>query len=217
MYVEFSFRLTYIILLTTGTITFIESIRTNIPMVRHIFNLETCISIVAAYFYGQFLEKLKKFEERQRPIDWKELTMIRYLDWGITTPMMLIVLCSALAFNIKKHVYLFPITVVIALNYLMLGLGYLGDIGSLDRITAAGISFVSFFSMFAVIYYYYIKPKKNKVNLMLFSLFMVIWSFYGIVYFFQEETKNVCLNVLDVCSKCLIGIGLWIYYTRIIV
>ena len=43
----FSFTLTYILLLTTGTITLIEALRTKIPLVRHIFNLETVISVIA--------------------------------------------------------------------------------------------------------------------------------------------------------------------------
>jgi hypothetical protein len=46
----FSFTLTYILLLTTGTVTLIEALRTKIPLVRHIFNLETVISIIAGYF-----------------------------------------------------------------------------------------------------------------------------------------------------------------------
>ena len=50
-YVKFSFTVTFIVLLTTGTITFIEAIRTQNPMIRHILNLETCISIIAGYFY----------------------------------------------------------------------------------------------------------------------------------------------------------------------
>ena len=58
--VKYSFYLTYAFLLTTGTITFIESMRTSIPKVRHILNLETCISVVAAFFYSQFMERIKK-------------------------------------------------------------------------------------------------------------------------------------------------------------
>ena len=53
-----SFYITYAFLVTTGTITFIESLRTNIVPMRHILNLETCISIVAAFFYGKFIEKI---------------------------------------------------------------------------------------------------------------------------------------------------------------
>jgi hypothetical protein len=213
----FSFKMNYIILLTTGTITFIESIRTNIATVRHIFNLETCISIVASYFYWQFLETLKSYEESRKPINWKELTIVRYMDWSITTPMMLIVLCVALAYNIKRQVHLLPILGIVILNYIMLGAGYLGEINSLDRITAAGTGFIALFSMFGLIYHYYIKPKYNKFNNVLYSLFLFFWALYGVVYFFQEETKNIWLNVLDIFSKCLVGIGLLIYYTKIVV
>ena len=46
--VRSSFYITYAFLITTGTITFIEALRTNIVPMRHILNLETCISIIAA-------------------------------------------------------------------------------------------------------------------------------------------------------------------------
>ena len=48
--VENSFYLTYVFLMTTATITFIEAMRTKNKKVRHILNLETCISVVAAFF-----------------------------------------------------------------------------------------------------------------------------------------------------------------------
>ena len=56
--VKNSFYLTYVFLLTTATITFIEAMRTKNKKVRHILNLETCISVVAAYFYGKFVFSL---------------------------------------------------------------------------------------------------------------------------------------------------------------
>ena len=37
--VKFTFYLTYVLLITTGTITFIEALRTNDKVVRHIMNL----------------------------------------------------------------------------------------------------------------------------------------------------------------------------------
>jgi hypothetical protein len=55
-YVKFSFAISYVLLLTTGTITFIEALRTQIPQVRHVMNLETCISLVAGYFYSVFVQ-----------------------------------------------------------------------------------------------------------------------------------------------------------------
>lgn len=217
MSVQFSFKVSYVILFTTATITFIESIRTNTPMLRHIFNLETCISLVATYFYGLFVEKIKICEETKKPIPWKEMTLIRYTDWAITTPMMLIALCAALAYNIKKQIWLFPILTVLLLNYAMLGLGYLGETHVLDKITASMISFVALFTMFGTIFYYYVRPKYHCPNFVLFFSFLFIWTMYGIVYFFQEETKNICTNVLDIMSKCLVGIGLWLYFTKLVV
>lgn len=57
--VMMTFYITYVFLLTTGTITFIEAMRTEDSKVRNILNLETCISVVAAYFYGQFVDRIK--------------------------------------------------------------------------------------------------------------------------------------------------------------
>ena len=61
--VKYSFYLTYAFLLTTGTITFIESMRTSIPKVRHILNLETCISVVAAFFTLSLWNVLKRVKK----------------------------------------------------------------------------------------------------------------------------------------------------------
>jgi bacteriorhodopsin len=208
----FSFTITYITLLTTGTITFIESMRTLNPTIRHIFNLETCISIVAAYFYSTFIEKIKN-----TPTDLSKITNFRYLDWAITTPMMLLVLCVTLGYTIRIKVHLPMILAILLLNYMMLGLGYLGDTSQLDKTVAMGTSFLSFFTMFVLIFYTYVKPKFNLSNYVLYFMYLVIWSFYGVAYVLDEETKNRMFNALDLISKGLIGIGLWIYFTRIVV
>ena len=55
-----SFYITYIFLITTSVITFIEALRSPIPQVRHILNLETCISVIASYFYGLFIGQIDK-------------------------------------------------------------------------------------------------------------------------------------------------------------
>jgi bacteriorhodopsin len=209
-----SFMITYIALLTTGTICFIESMRTTVPMIRHIFNLETCISIVAAYFYSLFVEKISV---KKSKINWEEITTYRYLDWAITTPMMLLVLCATLGYTIHIKVHLPVILLILLLNYTMLGLGYLGETKTIEKKFATGTSFVSFFMMFAIIYYYYVRPKYSLSNYVLYSLYFIVWSFYGVAYLLNEEYKNIGFNGLDLISKGLIGIGLWIYFTRIVV
>ena len=98
----------------------------------------------------------------------------------------------------------------------MLYAGYLGETQALDRVTANIAGFLPFFAMFGLIYWKYVMPKYNLANRTLFYLYFVIWSFYGIVYLFEEETKNIIMNILDLFAKCLIGFGLWVYYVHII-
>jgi len=214
--IRFSFTITYILLLTTATITFIEAIRTNNPTVRHVLNLETCISIVAGYFYSTFTAKITEYEKSNLPINWKEIMETRYIDWSITTPIMLLALCVVLSSEIRLVVHLPIITIIIALNYAMLYAGYLGETSVLDRTTANIIGFLPFVAMFGIIYSKYVAPKYNLANYVLFYLYLVIWSLYGVVYFLQEESKNVAMNILDLFAKCLVGLGLWVYYVHII-
>ena len=84
--VKFTFYITYAFLLTTATITFIEAMRNPDAKIRHILNLETCISIVAAFFYGVFMVKINKTE-----INYKEINVNRYVDWSITTPIIIFI------------------------------------------------------------------------------------------------------------------------------
>lgn len=145
--VQASFTVTYILLLTTATITFIEALRTPIPFVRHVLNLETAVSLIASYFYSLFVGMLQ-----QKTIDWKEFTTLRYLDWSITTPLMLIALCLVCGSATKVAIRFPVIATIIALNYLMLYSGYLGEQGDLSRMTAMMIGFVPFVVMFYMIY-----------------------------------------------------------------
>ena len=49
------------------------------------------------YFYGVFMEKINK----QENVDYKEINIVRYTDWAITTPIMLLVLCLAFLYNLN--------------------------------------------------------------------------------------------------------------------
>ena len=97
--VKVSFYITYSFLLTTATITFIEAMRNKDSKIRHILNLETCISVVAAFFYTQFINKIKNSNEQNKELNYKEINFTRYTDWMITTPIMLLVLCLVFAYN----------------------------------------------------------------------------------------------------------------------
>ena len=205
-----TFYITYVFLITTGTITFIESLRTKEEKVRNILNLETCISVIAAFFYGKFVKDLDK------GIDYKKINETRYVDWAITTPIMLLVLVLAFLFNNKEGALSFSkYLVILVLNYAMLGFGYVGELGLMDKTTSNGFGFVAFAGMYYYIYQNYIKGRNNNDNFILYSLFLFLWALYGVFYFFDSVTRNIGYNVLDLFSKCFVGIFFWAYYTKV--
>ena len=97
---KLTFYITYVFLITTGSVTFIEALATKDPSIRHILNIETVISIVAGFFYSQFVTLVKDTP------NYTQLIQTRYLDWSITTPFMLLSLCLALGYNIRKKINL---------------------------------------------------------------------------------------------------------------
>lgn len=204
-----SFYITYAFLITTGTITFIESMRTKDIRVRNILNLETCISIVAAFFYGNFVADLEE------SVDYKKINNTRYVDWAITTPIMLLVLMLAFLYNSKEGALSFSkYLVVLVLNYLMLGFGYMGEIGVMDKIAANTFGFGAFAYMYYYLYDNFLKKRFNIDNQMLYGAFVFLWALYGVFYFFDDVTRNVGYNVLDLFSKCFVGIFFWAYFTK---
>jgi bacteriorhodopsin len=179
-------------------------------------NLETAISVVAGYFYSIFVDKIAKSEEKMVNMDWAEITQTRYVDWAITTPMMLLALCLVLSSNSGKVIRLFTFLTILGLNYIMLYLGYLGEMKQMSRLTANSTGFIAFFAMFYVIFTQYVLPKFSKDNYFLYFAYLGIWTMYGVVYMFNEEYKNIAMNYLDLTAKCMVGLGLWLYYTNII-
>lgn len=232
----FSFFVTCSFLVTTGTITFIEALRTDVVPLRHILNLETCISIVAAYFYGKFITMLEPhkhvlLETRDTDADVKEKESIaliekkindtRYVDWMITTPIMLLVLILAFQFNSKQQgVKFIDYIIILGLNYGMLGSGYLGEIDRMNKFLANIIGFIFFSLLYGFMYYKYLMKTKNGNNTnnqLLFGAFFILWSFYGVFYLTKDSVKNIGYNVLDLFSKCFVGIYFWSYSSKIFV
>lgn len=209
--VKYTFYLTYAFLLTTGTITFIESMRTNIPKIRHILNLETCISVVAAFFYSQFMKRL---EQGGDTINYKQINETRYTDWAITTPIMLLVLVLAILYNTGGSLNFFDFLIILLFNYVMLASGYLGEIGKITKRQGVIIGFIGFILLYGFIYAKYMTGKYIFDNQMIFWAFVILWAIYGLIYEADEEKRNVGYNILDLFSKCFVGIFFWAYFTK---
>lgn len=211
--VKSTFYITYVFLITTGTVTFIESLRTPNPVVRHVMNLETCISIIAAYFYSIFIAKLA--EHKDGIIPYKEIILTRYTDWMISTPFMLFVLCIILA-NENKVPFTFKVfLIVILLDIGMLLSGYMGEIGKINKIIALLIGYACFTLLFSFIWYVFMSKGKNGfIVWFTYFSFVVLWGIYGIAYMADEETKNVIYNILDLLAKAFMGIFFWMVFTK---
>jgi bacteriorhodopsin len=241
-----SFYITYVFLLTTTAITLIEALRSPIPQIRHIMNLETCISIVASYFYGLFIEEINKAQNLYNVKDdskdnnnniidniantdsaiikplsvipIKKINNMRYIDWSITTPFMLLVLSMVLGYENKVIVKFTPFVLTMVLNFAMLAFGYSGEIGLLNKNIAGFMGFIFFFLTYGTIWKLFMTGSKITIqSKFIFWTFLGTWSLYGLFYYTNEATKLIGYNILDLIAKAFVGIFFWLYLTKSVV
>ena len=145
----------------------------------------------------------------------------RYMDWTITTPLMLISTVLYMKYNTESDEYkrnvnlkdffkknIGEMSIIVVLNALMLVFGYLGEKNILDKKSSIIIGFVFFFATFKYIYDKYVKD--NDTNKKLFYFVFIVWSLYGVAAMFPAVAKNISYNFLDIVSKNFYG--LFIYY-----
>ncbi len=197
----------YLILFGYTIITLIEAIRTPSLIVRHIMNIETAVSLVAGLVYGYLVEEVRK-----PGADLNKITHIRYLDWSITTPLIL--LSILLFYNGENAVDFKTFLGVAGLNAGMLYSGYLGETGGINKMTGGVVGFLFFGAMMALFYNCCIPGSKPQI---VFWVFALLWALYGVAYYIEDvETKNICYNLLDITSKALFGVVLWSYYGKVL-
>ena len=176
-------------------------------MLRDILLLETIVQWIELFFYIYL----------SRVILLGNMTWIRYWDWVVTTPIMLITTMMFMDYNSKKETNTKEwfknnknelIKVVIA-NFLMLLFGYLGETNRMDMMTSFITGFIPFLYTFYIIYNKYVKDTNKTNNLFYWSMFLV-WSLYGFGFLFNYENKNTLYNFLDIISKNFYG--LFIYF-----
>jgi bacteriorhodopsin len=223
-----SFYITYIFLITTSVITFIEALRSPIPQVRHILNLETCISVIASYFYGLFIEQINKTKKDEAIKDENidsvddlplaKINNMRYSDWIITTPFMLLALSMLLGYENKIPVKIKPFLLVLFFNLLMLGFGYSGETGLLNRNLASFMGFIFLFLTFGTIWRLFMTSIKTTYqSKLIFWLYLGLWSLYGVFYHANEAIKLIGYNMLDLTAKAFVGIIFWLYLTKSVI
>lgn len=202
-----TFFASYLVLFGYTIITLIEAIRTPSLIVRHIMNIETAVSLVAGLVYGYLVEEVRK-----PGADLSKITHIRYLDWSITTPLIL--LSILLFYNPETAVDYKMFLGIAALNSGMLYSGYMGETGAINKMTGGFLGFLFFGAMLALFYNCCVPKSQTPV---VFIIFSILWALYGVAYYIEDvETKNICYNLLDITSKALFGVVLWTYYGKVL-
>jgi bacteriorhodopsin len=216
--VKFSTDLSIFIQILTGLVS-MQGIFLQIPekhiILREVLTLETMVQFVELFFYMYFL----------KPMSFTTLSnmaSIRYFDWIITTPTML--LTTIIYFTYEEYLeknksesvnfwrFLEKnkhniITIVIC-NFLMLLFGYLGEINAIDMLSSLLLGFWFFGMTFYTIYINY--AVHSKISKQLFNFILIIWSMYGIASILNPYNKNNMFNILDIFAKNFFG--LYLYY-----
>ncbi len=209
-FVKETFLFSCIFLFGTTLITFIESMKTDSIKARHILNVETAVSLIAGYVYSMFLSMTQR-----KDFTLEHITQIRYMDWAITTPFLILGLVLFFTFYSKKPISFTCFAFVIFFNYLMLLFGYLGENGYMDKMQGGIIGFIAYALMLYFLYRFFVKHDDFRHKKMIFIVFAIIWSFYGIAYYLDIENKNIMYNFLDVISKSGFGLFMWLYYGKV--
>lgn len=149
----------------------------------------------------------------------KNITPIRYYDWMLTTPTMLITFMFYLKFlsnqeqNIKNDSFLTElknkwkvVLNVLLLNWAMLLSGYAGEQHLFSHLTTTLVGFVPFLLMFYIIYKNFAVHSSQGQKI--FWFFSGVWAIYGIAAVLPYKIKNSMYNILDLFAKNFFGLFL---------
>lgn len=199
---------------------FFIKIPTKDKILTDILGLETIVQIVEMIFYIWIAYSV---------LNINKMTTRRYIDWVITTPMMLLSTIMFMKYkeynenneNKEDNLDKKPLTTktflndnkkniysIFGLNLLMLLFGYLGERNVISKYISIPIGFIFFAKSFEIIYKNY--ANKTLQGEKLFLFLTIVWALYGVAAMFPVNMKNVSYNILDIISKNFYG--LYIYY-----
>jgi bacteriorhodopsin len=149
----------------------------------------------------------------------KTVTSHRYIDWSITTPVMLIsfILFFKYLNNPERGIRFeksffeekWNILKIVSANALMLLFGFLGERGIINQYLGVAIGFIPFAYIFKQLYSNY--AKQTTVGTRLFYFSFLIWGLYGVAAVLPFAKKNTMYNILDLFAKNAYGLFLYIY------
>jgi len=191
-----------------------------IPPLNTILGLELIVQVIELVFYTWY-----KGHIHARISD---VTQFRYYDWAITTPIMLFSTMAYFTYNtvynpetdtetkprdssdfsiiewIKTHIW--PISIVLGANLLMLIFGYLQEIDVISIMTSSVFGFLAFGVSFYELYRSFVG--EHTINRVLYGIMVSLWGLYGFAAMLPSVTKNISYNILDIFSKNFYGVYL---------
>ena len=170
-------------------------------IIKQIFILEYIVQIVEAIMYVWLSFSV---------INSSTMVQRRYIDWFITTPIMLLTTIIYMKYNTVVKTASLTVSKIIvdeqnnlftilSYNALMLLCGLIAEIYSNYSKILIPLGFYFFYKLFYTIYDRFVL--NNIINIRLFIFITIIWSLYGVAAMMTTHVKNICYNILDIISK----------------
>lgn len=200
---EISYRLSYRVQIATLLLSTYSStlkVREKDQILITILNLENVIQVIEVFAYSIIVNQMHSLEEN---------LIIRYYDWFLTTPTMLVSTVLFFEYNKRKDNEILKATSILrqykdkimnmlAANAGMLIFGYLGELKKIPKSIAAILGFVCFIKAFSILETF---SGDNRLNKKIYKLIASLWTVYGFLYLTDNRTKNIGYNYIDIFSK----------------
>jgi bacteriorhodopsin len=184
-------------------------------LLKDLLKVELVVQVIEFIFYVWLINYFSKVS--------RNITPFRYIDWLITTPLMLITLCGFLQHNgntstrlsdfLTKHKG--SIIKIVFLNALMLLCGLAGELGFLNPYISTALGFIPFALNFKYIKDTFLPGSEDKLKNALFYWFTFFWALYGVFAVMSYTVKNTGYNILDIFAKNFFGLFLaYIVWTK---
>ncbi len=208
-----SFNIVFVIFITILFFIFIQIMKSNNYKVINLLSLECGVLLIASFFYYKFIKETSI--ENIENFDYNKIINYRYIDWSLTTPILLLTLLLFIQYLNNKTVNFWYYLIVFILNYTMLLFGYLGETGKLNKRVGLFFGFIFYILMILFIYIKFIINNKSDMINKLFIIFVIIWGSYGLIYLLDNEIKNHTYNHQDIVAKGLFSTFIWFYYYKV--
>ena len=175
-------------------------------LLKDLLGVELFVQIIEFIFYIWLIYYFNKAS--------RNITPIRYLDWAITTPLMLITLSAFLTHDgntptrLSDFLYNHKSSIIkiVGLNAVMLFFGFIGEVGLLNPYISTLLGFIPFIINFKHIKDTFLSLTEDSVKKCLFYWFVFFWSLYGLFAVMNYTIKNTGYNILDIFAKNFFGV-----------